>query len=197
MKILVVALFMCVAQLATPFEFDAGPKTHGLLLDPSKQYVYLKFDHVGARHPLSRDEDNRGLWLRLVNNFRISIVVAVFSTGTTDPGVGVYDEVVPLVAKSTIVRFGDKADTRSKPLGQAQEVSPAGYPHPDVFSTTIISPGESLLFSVPLSHVSPSWGMQIRFYLDIPGHSYGSGPYSVVSFDWQDIPERFRKNSSQ
>ena len=72
------------------------------------------------------------------------------------------------------------------------EEPPKGYFAPDVISTTIIPPGKDLLFSVPLNHVSPAWYLQVRFYFALPGEGYGTGPYSVVSFDWQDVPEKFR-----
>ena len=88
MKTFVLAFLLCLTlSIILSYGSDVGPKTGGFLIDPSKHYVYLKFDHVGDRHPLSRDEASKGLWLRLVNNCRIPIVVAIFNTGTADPGV--------------------------------------------------------------------------------------------------------------
>jgi hypothetical protein len=196
MKNFVLALFLCMAVSSAPSAVDARPKTGDFLIDPSKHYVYLKFDHVGDRKPLAPNETTKGLWLRLVNNCQIPITVAIFNTENAGPdhGVGIYDEVVPLGIKGLTVRFGGPAENRPKPTALSKEASPPpGYPLPDVFSTTTISPGESLLFNLPLNHVGPSWSLQIRFYLELPGDSYGTGPYSVVSFDWQDVPEKFRE----
>jgi hypothetical protein len=156
-------------------------------LDKSKPYVYLKFDHVADRKPLSPDEVSKGLWLRLVNNCRLPIIVAVFNPGTTDVGTGVFDEVVPIEDPKGVPLAGptqaSKPDQRARP--------PEGYSS-EVFSTRTIPPGADLLFSVPVNHVSPSWYLQIIFNLDALGTTYGSEPYSVVSFHWQDIPEKVR-----
>src|SRR6266852_5851871 len=103
MKTSLLALLLCIELLTVPFLAEATPKTRGFLIDPSKHYVYLKFDHVGEREPLSADETSRGLWLRFVNNCRIPVIVAIFDTGTANPGVGVYDEVVRLTVKLPIV----------------------------------------------------------------------------------------------
>jgi hypothetical protein len=193
MKTLFLALFLCIALSIAPSGANDGPKKPDFLIDPSKDYVYLKFDHVGDREPLTPDEPTKGLWLRLVNNCRIPIVVAIFDTGTVNAGVGVFDEVVPLAAKRPLPVFHLPGRAKSEPKpAPVQEEPPEGYSPPDVFSTTIISPRENLLFSVPLNHIGPSWYLQIRFYFELPGGGYGSGPYSVVSFDWQDIPEKFR-----
>jgi hypothetical protein len=193
MKTFLLALFLCITLSTTPSGANDRPNTRGFLIDPSKHYVYIKFDHVAHREPLSPDETAKGLWLRLVNNCRVPITVAIFNTENAgpDPGVGVYDEVVPLAVKSGLPILG-LAENRPKAIVTPKEdPPPEGYTLPDTFSTTTISPGDSLLFNLPLNHVGPSWSLQIRFYLET---SYGSGPYSVVSFDWQDIPEKLRQN---
>jgi hypothetical protein len=150
---------------------------------------------VGEREPLSPDEPSKGLWLRFVNNCRLPIIVAIFNTENTkrEPGVGVYDEVVARPQKGPIVHFDIPGKTQARPAAPPEQAPPEGYALPHVFSTTAISPGENLLFNLPLNHVGPSWALQIRFYLALPGEGYGTGPYSVVSFDWQDVPEKFRE----
>ena len=66
----------------------------GFIIDQSKPYVYLKFDHIGPRKPVQNGEGNMGLWLRVVNNCRIPIVFMSFNMPTGEPGVGLMDEVV-------------------------------------------------------------------------------------------------------
>jgi len=171
---------------------SAQVKTTDFLIDPSKEYVYLQFDHLGSRERIGGDEVSQGLWIRLVNNCRVPVLVATFNPGTGDPGSGIYDEVVPVAAKGPILHSegNPKNQLRSSRLTSAK--MPKGYSLPDTFSTTSISPGESILFSVPANHVNPSWSLEIRFYLGPSGALFGSGPYSVLTFDWVDIPEQFR-----
>jgi len=195
MKTFFLPFFLCIALSTAPSGANDGTKKPDFLIDQSKDYVYLKFDHVGDREPLSPDEPTKGLWLRLVNNCRIPIVVAIFDTGTVNAGVGVFDEVVPLAAKRPLPIFHLPGQAKSQPKpATVKEEPPEGYSPPDVFSTTIVSPGENLLFSVPLNHVGPTWSLEIRFYFEVARVSYGTGPYSVVSFYWQDIPEKFRES---
>ena len=191
MKTNLFALLLCIGFLTASSRAENTPKKRGFLIDPSKDYVYLKFDHVGDREPLSTDEPTKGLWLRFVNNCRLQIVVAIFDAGADNLGVGVFDEVIPTTGKLPIVDYG--GPTKPKPRAPPQEEPPKGYFAPDVISTTIISPGKDLLFSVPLNHVGPAWYLQVRFYFALPGEGYGTGPYSVVSFYWQGIPEEFRR----
>jgi hypothetical protein len=66
------------------------------LIDPSKPYVYFKVDHIGPRTPGSDDEPATGIYLKLVNNCRLSIIVDTFGTsqGAADDESGVQDWVV-------------------------------------------------------------------------------------------------------
>lgn len=157
-------------------------------IEQSKPYVYIKFDHIAKRKPLSDDEAPNGLWLRLVNNCRVPISVHFFDPGTGDPGLGLYDEIVPLsVGISYVDASGILHD------GPGPEKAPKGYsPETDVVSTKIIEPGDNLLFSVPLRHVSPHWFLRVRFEV-VPKKGPGVQPYSYVEFSWTDIPEKLRE----
>jgi hypothetical protein len=68
----------------------------GFLLDASRPFVYVAFDHTGPRQQVTQGESPNGLWLRLVNNCKIPIEVRTFDLGTTDPGVGINYDVVPV-----------------------------------------------------------------------------------------------------
>ncbi len=172
----------CLVAQSTPKSF---------VIDQSKPYVYLKLDHVGARKPLSPDEAHKGLWLRLVNNCRIPIVLGIFNPGTGDPGVGVFDEIVPAAAIKGLMVAGPSG--RAQQTESPKEKPPEGYSS-EVFSTTIIKPGEDLLFSVPLNHVSPSWHMQVKFKLHLSDAERVTEPETTLAFYWQDIPEEFRES---
>lgn len=155
-----------------------------LVIDPSSPYVQIKLDHAGKRKPLSEFEPPFGLWLRLKNNSTVAIRVVTFEPGTSDQGVGVADEV--LETRSSVV------------LGTAREpdhptVQPGrGYSF-DVGSPAIIAPGKTLLFSVPLSHVGPTWYLRLRFDFVLPPVKGGRQPYSFVDFTWSDVPQNARQ----
>jgi len=189
-----IALIIVVATTAAV----AQNERQNLVIDSSKPYVYLKFDHIANRKPLYRDESHRGLWLRLVNNCKIPVIVGTFDPGTGDPGIGIYgEEVVPIGVPRGLPGGVGPSGPSAKRQPQAATAlgskPPEGY-SAEVFSTASISPGSDLLFSVPLNHVSPSWYMQITFYLDMTGSGDESDPYSIVCFHWQDIPEKLRAN---
>jgi hypothetical protein len=197
-KTFLIALFLVIVLSSAPAGGSNDLKNSNFLIDPSKHYVYLKFAHVGNREPLSPSESHKGLWLLLVNNCRLPITVAIFNTENPGPdhGIGAYDEVVRLPMKAPTVQFSTPDKTHAIPTSLSAQKPPEGYSLPHVFSTTTISPGENLLFNLPLNHVGPSWYLQVRFYFELPGEGYGTGPYSVVSFDWQDIPEEFREQEA-
>lgn len=191
MKMFILCAVSCGLVLTVP-RAAAQTKVTDFLIDTSKSYVYLKFDHLGGRKRLGGDEVDQGLWIRFVNNCRIPVILGTFSPGTGDPGIGVYDEIVAVAAKGPVVHLEKSRNGRLRSFTQPAETMPEGYSPPDVFSTSRVLPGESLLFSVPANHVGPSWSLQVRFYFDVPGAVFGSGPYSLVSFDWVDIPEQLR-----
>jgi len=171
---------------------QAQKKPPSFVIDPSEPYVYLKFDHVGKRQPLSRHEPDRGLWIRLVNNCRLPITVATFDTETSDPGIGVDDQIVPVDLNALPIGHVSHPG-ESAPSEQPNESIPEGYSSGDVVNTTTVAPGTSLLLSLPANHVGRSWKLQIQFYLNVEGQGfYGYGPYSVVSFNWPDVPKQFR-----
>ena len=168
---------------------EAKPNADGFLIDPSKPYVYLKFDHIGNRERLPGEESSEGLWLRLVNNCRIPILIATFNYGAEGSSLGVYHDVVRVKLLGPSIPSGvEPEDAFSGHNGEM----PRGYPRTEAMPATTIAPGSNLLFSVPLDHVRPSWYLQMYFYFDLPHAPYW-GPYSVLSFVWQDIPETFRE----
>lgn len=193
MKNIAALSICCLTLLLCPVYMAGANKASSFVIDTSKPYVYLEFDHVARRKPLSQTENSEGLWLRIVNNCRVPIIVATFNPGTGDPGVGIYDEVIPTLVKGPYFEGGRAGKKPPSPPPAIRHTPPEGYTA-EVFSTTMIEPGNNLLFSVPLSHVSQSWYLQILFNLDVAGATYGSEPESSVSFHWQDIPERIRVN---
>ncbi len=72
---------------------------------------------------------------------------------------------------------------------------PIGYGFEFVTHETV-NPGESVLFSVPLEHVSPRWYLRVQFTLVASPPVRGGGePYSYVDFYWNKLPEKVRSRS--
>ena len=147
------------------------------VIDQSKPYVYLRFDHLGNREPAHGGESAKGLWLRLVNNCNLPIKISVFDVGTRNAGVGINFEVVPLTGRID----SDFGEHKKMPVGYAV----------DIGLTRIIPPKGDLLFSVPAESVTKQWYIRVRFDFDIPAPKGSYHPYSVADFTWYDIPKQF------
>lgn len=159
----------------------------GFVIDSSRPCVYIEFQRVAKRKPLSDEEVSTGVWLRLKNNTRVPIQVMTFDPGTGDQETGVMDEVVQI---NSTVGFRSSGNQAQSVTFEAAG-SPKGY-SVDVGSTAVIGPGESLPFSVPLNHVGPTWYLRVRFEFDLPPTTAGRQPYSFVDFSWADVPAKDR-----
>ncbi len=166
------------------------------VINKSKPYAYIEFDHIGPRTPQSKDEGNIGLWLRIVNNCRIPIVVPAsgYPEGDKDPGVPVLDEIeLRKPGTSLTMTFPDGKEITFPPLPpKMDEQPPKGYAEDniDVFSVVQVLPGESMLFSVPLNHVSDWWNLYVRASLEVKGTAGDSyeAPYLHLVFTKNRIP---------
>jgi hypothetical protein len=180
-------LRVCFLFLATTSAFAQTAIVQDFVIDQSKPYVYLKFDHIGPRKPVQAGEGNTGIWLRVVSNCRIPIVF--LSSGT-----GILDEVVD--TEPTFQIFNsveeEKAYQRHEQLRKLRH-KPLGY-RCDVCGITRVQPGKDLLFSVPLNHVDVDgdWYMRVKFALDLNESSISVGPFTYLPFDIWDIPKEFR-----
>jgi hypothetical protein len=155
------------------------------VLDGSKPYAYLQFDHVGPRKPIQEGEDSEGLWLRVVDNCKVPIAVKSYGVTSGDAGVGIFDEIIPIGQG-----FMVQADTDEVPETTDEnrlKTMPPGY-SAELSSVTRVLPGKSLLFSVPRNHVSRNWFMRVKFTLDVSKPSVGIGPQTELDFFNEQIP---------
>ena len=155
------------------------------VLDASKPYVYLAFDHVGQRKPIEPGESKQGVWLKFVNNCRVPVTIGTFDPGTGDPGIGVLHEVVP-IATSGFGGIPRTAETQSKTATKA----PEGYSS-EVYAIMTVSPGKGVLFSMPLNHLSPHWFIRVEFTLEVPKGT-GNQPYGYADFFWDNLPKQVK-----
>lgn len=180
-------VFLCLIR------FDVQEKASmPFLLDSSKPYVYLAFDHAGDRTPIYPGEDKKGIWFKFVNNCRIPVAIKTFDPGNGDPGIGLQHEVIPIPTASFggILSSTDKSD---RGQGRAELKPPAGY-SADLATLKRVEPGESVLFSVPLNHLSPQWYLRVEFTLDVSGQR-GDQPFSHAEFRWEALPRSVREMS--
>jgi hypothetical protein len=169
------------------------------VIDKTKPYVYLKFDHIGPRQPAQAGEGDDGLWLRVVNNCRTPIVFQSFGI-VGNPGVGLMDEVVDVEPMLQITGYSsieerqdaEREARRKEHLRKfKQGHKPAGY-NSEVAGVARVLPGKDILFSVPRNHVDEDWYMRVRFALDLSDSSVSVGPFTYLPFYEWDIPKEFR-----
>jgi|WetSurMetagenome_2_1015567.scaffolds.fasta_scaffold57805_1 hypothetical protein len=160
------------------------------LLNSSKPYVYLEFDHAGDRMPIYPNESKKGIWLKFVNNCRIPVTIKTFDPGSGDPGIGVQHEVVPIQSAS----FSGSSDDRTKEDALHRDLKPPSGYSAELATIRTVKPGESVLFSVPLDNLSPNWYLRVEFTLDVSGQR-GGQPYSYAEFRWEKLPKIVREMS--
>ena len=133
-----------------------------------KPTVYITFEQFGQREPLRLNESNEGVWLRLHNNSRWSLILeahgtnGVFATGKEEE-VGMFYgvEEVPRSLKAVSSDYDNPPDPReSSRMSNAETKAfvaahkydicevPVSYSC-HVCSTIELPPGKSLLFSLP------------------------------------------------
>lgn len=185
--------FLCLIVVGILSAANAqNTASQSFVLNEAKPYVYIAFDHAGNRKPLGPGESTRGFWSKFVNNCRVPITVGTFETGTGDPGIGVFHDVVSYESSRVKGYPGPQAETPLKAAGDGPSEPatkpPEGY-YAEVSSTTTIAPGESILFSVPSNHLSPNWYVRVRFTLAVSPNRIGDQPYSYADFRWEQLPD--------
>lgn len=167
------------------------PQPAGFLLDHNKPFVYIEFLRVGKREPLGEGEVSEGVWLRIVNNCRVSIQFMAYggNGNETIPN----EEVVYDEYEGTVVTRLD--GTQSPPPQQPRSEMPGGYLY-DVGGSVILVPGKSLSFSLPINHVAQDWHIQIPFNFVLPS-TRQSAPKMSAPFYLDDVPEQYRAQFQQ
>jgi hypothetical protein len=188
------SFLFCLLLAANVFAQNRGAQN--FVIDNSKPYVYLKFDHIGPRKPIRNGEDKMGLWIRVVNNCRIPIVFTGFSMPTGEIGVGLMDEVVdtePTLQISSTPEEAKKIQQRER-LRKSKH-KPTGYSS-ETASIVRVQPGADILFGVPLNHVGNDWYLRVKFALELDKSSVSVGPFTYLSFQEWDIPKDLRPASA-
>lgn len=163
------------------------------VVDPSRPYVYLTFDHLAESKLRSSGEVRERIFIRVTNNCNIPVL---FRASDADPDQGSVfaDEVEP--DKQGILVYSDqeKFDLEQKQRELALKQMPVGYSF-EVSGVLRLQPGKSALFSVPRNHVGPFWHLLVKFTFDLKPSSIAEGPFTNLTFSEFDIPRDKREPS--
>ena len=195
--------------LAVPLFSQPAKTSREFVIDASRPFVYVKFDHIGPGIPRTGDEPATRIWLRFVNNCRVPVVVRANGVPDQSPKeeVGLEYDVVGNRPTYPMVSFSMRVDTRPRlptkiepatkavPKESEQDTPqiPQGYME-EVSSTAVIDSGEEILFSMPVNHLSKRWHVEIPFEFEVPR---GKGPHDdrtggipimVVEYTLYDLP---------
>jgi len=174
------------------------------IFNKERAFAYLQFDHVGKGPRRDANEPAYRIWLRFVNNCRVPIVIRTSGVPDGSPidEAGIFHNVVanpPTYGYSggTILESG--ADTRPVESPTTTPPMPEGY-DADVSSAATLQASESLLFGIPINHLSGKWHIEIPFRLDLPHkrpshyeENVGGQPHMALSYWLSDLPEEARK----
>jgi hypothetical protein len=200
------ASFILIAFCAA--KAQAQPESENIaeqfIVNRERAFTYLQFDHVGKGPRRSEDEPAYRIWFRLVNNCRVPIVIRTSGVPDGSPAgeVGIFHKVVANpptygVAVGTVLESGGGTKLAESPAANAP--MPEGYDS-DVSSMATLQASESLLFSIPLNHLSGRWHIEIPFRFDVPhkrpSHyeaNIGGQPQMAISYWLSDLPQDARK----
>jgi hypothetical protein len=161
------------------------------VIDKSKPFVYLVFDHVGPRKPAQEGEGADGLWLRVVNNCRLTILFRAQSYSSGDPSPVLDHEVVPeepILQIWSTQKEGEAIKQEELARKEALKRKPGGHTS-EASGVLRVQSGKEVLFSVPLDHVNRFWFTRLRFALDVEGSSIAAGPFTDLDFHEFEIPK--------
>jgi len=186
---IVSATSVLIALVAVSVAQDVR-STDGFVIDQNRQYVYLLFDHMGKGPRFAEDEPATRIWFRLVNNCRVPIRVRTFGTpsGSLNGEVGVVHDVVRDEMGMTIT-----SDLKPNQSTKADPKMPIGYVA-EVSSAATIAPNDSLLFSIPTTHLNPVWHVEIPYEFTVPAgkccrpENVGGEPKMVLRYSIWDLP---------
>jgi len=171
------------------------------VIDENRPYVYLHFEHVGKGVRFIEGEPTQRVWLRFVNNCRVPIILRTFGApeGSPKDELGVMHDIVKdaqFLIRGVEIEPPALNDQNSEPHQEAK--MPTGYEF-DVSLAQRIPPGKSLLFSVPVTHLSKSWHIEIPYRFDLPPGKgprqpvVGGEPKMVLLYSGWDLPEEVQR----
>lgn len=165
------ALILCSFSGALSAQMRKSKLPEDVRLKKDSPTVYVTFDRVAKREPLRAGESNQGIWLRLHNNTRWPIVLKMNAVPAEYGDAGLFYEV--LSERRVIVDGGCH-----------------------VCSTNRLSPGRSLLFSLPREVLTKGEAIRVSFsysWEDPDDVFAGREPEHYVYFYRSRLPQTLRQ----
>jgi hypothetical protein len=198
-----ILIAFCVAEAQAPPGNDNILEQ--FIFNKERAFTYLQFDHVGKGTRRNENEPAYRIWLRFVNNCRVPIVIRTSGVPDGSPAgeVGLFHNVVANPpfngASGGGAILGSGAGTKPRESPAATPPMPDGY-DADVSSTATLQASESLLFSIPINHLSGKWHIEIPFRFDVPHKrplhyeaNIGGQPHMAIGYWLSDLPADARK----
>lgn len=206
-------LLLCSFTLAaSPQQQGKRCSSTGNVYHPKdRPAVYITFERKGTREPLFADESNQGVWLRLHNNTHWAInfcTLSLYVGPKVSPlrlqngraVLGLRDDIEVNMCHKVEASKGyvpgavseGEIDNR-RPVEARRP--PVGYDTGDVFSTSWLPAGGSVVFSVPREHLADQFAIVISYNYE---WEYGQRtfrndePRHEVYFNASDLPKNER-----
>jgi hypothetical protein len=202
------ALFSLILIALSVAEAQAQPENSNIaeqfIFNKERAFTYLQFDHIGKGPRRNENEPAYRIWLRFVNNCRVPIVIRTSGVPDGSPvgEVGLFHKVAanpPYSGASGGSILSSGANPKPTESPAATPPMPSGY-DADVSSTATLGASESLLFSIPVSHLSATWHIEIPFRFDLPHkrpshyeENIGGQPHTTIGYWLSDLPVDARK----
>lgn len=167
------------------------------ILNPNRAYLYIQYDHFGPGASRSGEEPPNRVWLRLVNNCKLSIKVRVngFPEGHQPPDeVAIMDDVVP---DRPYLKIEGSPKSDSESLARKQTPSP-GY-ESEVGSYEYVRPGQDIFFSLPTTQFADDWHIEVPYEFVLPEgkgprpDEIGGEPVMYISYALWWLPKRVQE----
>ncbi len=168
MKAIVVMFIFCLVCESVIAGHQNAKASSEVRVQKNKPTVYIEFERSGNRKALYEGQSNKGIWLRLHNNTKWSIVLDMHGVPSDD--------------------YGDAALIYDV-LFDRQVIIPDSC---HICSFNSLESGHSLLFSLPAEYLSTGRAVRIKFsygWEDANGTADGREPEHHVYFYSSQLPK--------
>jgi hypothetical protein len=159
-------------------------------LTKGKPSVYITFERKGKREPLDAGESNIGIWLRLHNNTSWNISFCASGVPEEYGEVGMYYEVEEIPFRESGGSSTQAMQEKTLPKKEKREIPP-GHRIGHVCHVYKLSPGKSIVFSVPREHLAENLAIKVAFnygWEDLEDIISGLEPQHSVYFYATGLP---------